>query len=472
MSPGDFSLDARVSDGTNLPAAEAENSKCIEPVVGQVANAIAASDDLRAKAHRLIPGGCHTYAKGDDQYPSNAPAFIVRGAGCRVWDTTGREFIEYGMGLRAVTLGHAYTPIVDAAVRQMRLGTNFNRPSPVEVECAEALLAVVPRADMVKFAKDGSTVVSAAVKLARAHTGRVKVAICADHPFFSYNDWFMVTTGIPGGIPADVAKDTLSFHYNDLAGVERLFERHPGEIACVVLEPARTEEPIDGFLHKLRDLAHRYGALLVLDETITGFRWSTGGGQDVYDIGPDLAVFGKALGNGISVSALTGRREFMELGGLHDTRERVFLLSTTHGAETHSLAAAIKVIEVYRTEDVIGTLYRQGERLAQGVRQMTAALGLGDHFTIAGRPCALLYGTRDADGAASQPFRTLFLQELVKRGVLAPSFVVSYSHTDADIDQTIEAVAGALQVYRRALDEGVERFLVGPSVKPVYRRFS
>ena len=460
-----------VSEGGFPPADVEATATQIEPL-GDLAEARAATEDLRARAHRLIPGGCHTYAKGDDQYPSNAPAFIVRGSGCKVWDTSGREFIEYGMGLRAVTLGHAYAPVVDAAVRQMRLGSNFNRPSPVEVECAEALLAVLPRADMVKFAKDGSAVVSAAVKLARAHTGRVKVAICADHPFFSYNDWFMVTTGIPGGIPADVAKDTLSFHYNDLAGVERLFAEHPGEIACVVLEPARTEEPADGFLHKLRDLAHRHGALFVLDETITGFRWAIGGGQEVYDIAPDLAAFGKALGNGISVSALTGRREIMELGGLHDARERVFLLSTTHGAETHSLAAAIKVIEIYRTEDVIGTLSRQGERLAQGLRQVAASLGLGDYFTVAGRSCALLYGTRDASGAASQPFRTLFLQELVRRGVLAPSFVVSYSHGDADIDRTIEAVAGALEIYRRALDGGIERFLAGPSVKPVYRRFS
>ena len=162
----------------------------------------------------------------------------------------------------------------------------------------------------------------------------------------------------------------------------------------------------------------------------------------------------------------------MELGGLHHDRERVFLLSTTHGAETHSLAAAKAVIDIYRSEDVIGTLYRQGERLASGVRQAVTALGIDNAFTLAGRPCALLYGTRDAEGKPSQEFRTLFLQELIKRGVLAPSFIVSYSHTDGDIDRTIDAVTGALEVYRRALDDGVERFLVGPAVKPVYRRFN
>lgn len=431
-----------------------------------------ATDDLRERAHRAIPGGCHTYAKGDDQYPANAPAFIVRGQGCRVWDRDGREYIEYGMGLRAVTLGHGFQPVVEAAIRQMRLGTNFNRPAPIEVECAEALLGVVTRADMVKFAKDGSTAVSAALKLARAHTGRVKVAICADHPFFSYNDWFMVTTGIPGGIPPGTEADTLTFRYNDLAGVEQLFAHHKDEIACVILEPARTDEPSGNFLERLKTLCQRNGALLVFDETISGFRWAIGGGQDVFDIAPDLAIFGKALGNGFSISALTGKREFMELGGLHHDRERVFLLSTTHGAETHSLAAAKAVIDVYRSEDVIGTLYRQGERLALGVRQAASAAGVDGAFTLAGRPCALLFGTRDADGKPSQEFRTLFLQELIKRGVLAPSFIVSYSHTDMDIDRTVDAVAAALGVYRRALDDGVGKYLVGPAVKPVYRRFN
>jgi len=460
-----------------LSRSEADDSSGVAPgaapsAAGASAVPSEATEQLRERAHCAIPGGCHTYAKGDDQYPSNAPAFIARGQGCRVWDTDGREFIEYGMGLRAVTLGHAYRPVVDAAQRQMQLGANFNRPSPIEVECAEALLGVVPRADMVKFAKDGSTAVSAALKLARAHTGRVKVAICANHPFFSYNDWFMVTTGIPGGIPADVANETLTFRYNDLAGVERLFAEHPDEVACVMLEPARTEEPQGNFLHRLRELAHRHGALFALDETITGFRWAIGGGQEVFDITPDLAVFGKALGNGFSISALAGRREIMDLGGLRHSSERVFLLSTTHGAETHSLAAAAKVIEIYRTEDVIGTLYRRGERLARGVRQAVTSLGLERQFTLAGRPCALLYGTSDAQGKPSQQLRTLFLQELVKRGVLAPSFIVSYSHSDTDIDRTIEAVARALEVYRRALDEGIEQFLVGPSVKPVYRRFN
>jgi len=429
-------------------------------------------ETLQERAHRLIPGGTHTYAKGDDQYPEDAPDFIVRGKGCRVWDRAGKEYIEYGMGLRAVTLGHAYEPVIAAAVAQARLGVNFNRPSLIEVEAAEALLSLLPRVDQVKFAKDGSTVLTAAVKLARAHTGRLKVGVCSDHPFFSYNDWFMVSTGIPGGIPAIRRPETVGFRYNDLASAEKMFAEHPGEIACVMLEPERTSPPVDNFLHKLRDLAHRNGALFIIDEMVTGFRWHNGGAQELYDLEPDLATFGKALGNGFPLSALTGKREFMDLGGLYHDKERVFLLSTTHGAEAMSLAAAIKVIEIYKSEDVCGTLQRRGEQLRNGVMAIVKSMKLDDYITIDGRGCSLIYGTRDQDRKPSQPFRTLFLQQTLHRGLLAPNFIVSYAHSEADIAQTIDAVGESLNVYRKALDEGVEKYLVGRSIKPVYRRFN
>lgn len=425
---------------------------------------------LADEAHRLIPGGCHTYAKGDDQYPANAPRFLARGRGCHVWDTEGRQYIEYGMGLRSVTLGHAYPPVVDAACRQIQLGSNFNRPAPIEVECAQALLSLLPRADMAKFAKDGSTVTTAAVKLARAYTGRDLVAICGDHPFFSYNDWFIGTTPIDSGVlPAERAA-TLTFRYNDLASLESLFDDHPQRIACVMLEAARTEEPRDGFLHKVRDLAHARGALLVLDEMITGFRWHNGGAQEAYQLTPDLACFGKGMANGFSLSALVGRRDVMSLGGLHHDRDRVFLLSTTHGAEYVSLAAALATMEVYRNEPVVARLYEAGERLRSGVEQVATRHGVADHFKLNGRACSLVFATLDGDGRPSQAFRTLFLQELINGGVIAPSFIVSYTHDDDVIDATVEAVERALEVYRQALDGGVERFLKGPSVRPVYRR--
>lgn len=430
------------------------------------------SQTLQQKSHRLIPGGAHTYAKGDDQYPELAPGFLVRGKGCHVWDVDGNQYIEYGMGLRSVTLGHGYEPVVEAAYKQMLLGLNFTRPSPLEVECAEKLLSLITGAEMVKFAKNGSDATTAAVKLARAYTGRDRVAVCADHPFYSTDDWFIGSTPMAAGIPEAIRSLTVKFKYNDLDSVKALLDQYPGQIACLVTEAETTTPPTNQFLHQVQRLCHQNGALFVLDETITGFRWHIGGAQRVYDIVPDLCTFGKAIGNGFALAALAGKREIMELGGLEHHKERVFLLSTTHGAEHHALAAALKVMQIYEEEQVVEYLYRQGERLIRGINQAITATGVEGYFEVIGKPCNLIYATRDPQGERSQPFRTLFLQETIKRGLIMPSLVVSFSHTDDVIDRTIEAIGEALTVYRAALDNGIEQYLVGRSVKPVFRPFN
>jgi len=400
-----------------------------------------------------------------------SPAFLVRGHGCRVWDTDGNEFIEYGMGLRSVTLGHAFAPVVEAVQRYLPLGTNFARPARVEVECAEQFLKLIPSAEMVKFCKDGSSANDAAVRLARAHTGRDMVAICGDHPFFSTSDWFIGATDMPAGIPESTRSLVVKFRYNDLASLESLFDEHAGRIACVVMEAARTEEPRPGYLAGVKALANARGALLVFDEMITGFRWHRHGAQHLYGVTPDLATFGKAMANGFSVSALCGRRDIMRLGGFDHDRERVFVLSTTHGAETHQLAAAIATMRFYEEHPVVETLHARGARLREGYAQAAARHGLTGYVDLVGRDCNLLFTTKDADKRPSQPFRTLFMQEMIKRGVIAPSFVVSYSHSESDIDRTVEAADAALTIYSRALGDGAERHLTGRPVKPVFRRF-
>jgi glutamate-1-semialdehyde 2,1-aminomutase len=324
----------------------------------------------------------------------------------------------------------------------------------------------------VKFAKNGSDATTAAVRLARAVTGRDLVAVCRDHPFFSVDDWFIGISGMPAGVPLSTRAMTLTFRYGDLDGTRQLLETYPGRIACVLLEPATTVEPPPDYFSGLRRLCDEHGVLLVLDEMITGFRLALGGCQDRYGIDPDLSTFGKAMGNGYAVSALVGRQEYMHLGGMDHTQERVFLLSSTHGAETHALAAHIAVVETYREEDVIATLCRCGNRLAEQVSAAAAAAGVADHVRVLGTPANLVHATLDADGERSQAFRTLFLAELLARGVIAPSFVVSAALTDEDIEFTAAVVYEACLVYRKALDEGIDMHLRGRPVKPALRPFA
>ncbi len=427
---------------------------------------------LQKKFHSVIPGGAHTYAKGDDQFPEFMPPYIVRGEGSHVWDADGNEFIEYGSGLRAVSLGHAYKPVIEAASRQMLLGSNYIRPSMNEIECAEMLLSLVEGAEMAKFGKNGSDVNNAAVKVSRAYTGRDLVAICSSHPFYSVDDWFIGSTPMNAGIPKVIQDLTVKFTYNDTKSLENLFNQYPNQIACVILEAEKETAPVNNFLQDVQRLCRQHGAVFILDEMITGFRWHLNGAQKFHGITPDLSTFGKAMSNGFSVSALVGKRDIMRLGGLDHDKERVFLISTTHGAETHALAAAMATMTAYKNEPVVEHLWKQGERLEKGMNKVISDHGLQDNIVILGKPCCLVYGTRDQEKKPSQPFRTLFIQEIMKRGILASSLVVGYSHTDKDIDRTVEAIDGALGVYKKALNEGVEKYLVGKPVKPVFRRLN
>ena len=432
-------------------------------------NSIAANKRLQD----LIPGGAHTYVKGEDQYPEDMAPVISHGSGAHVWDVDGNEYIEYGSGLRAVSLGHAHPKVVEAVRRELDRGSNFVRPSIIELEAAERFLTSVPTAEMVKFTKNGSDATTAAVKLARAVTGRPLVALCSDQAFFSIDDWFIARTPMSAGIPGEIGELTIGFPYGDLAATEELLTQHEGQVACLILEAATQHDPPAGYLEGLRDLAHRHGALLIFDEMITGFRFSAAGAQGLYGVTPDLSTFGKALGNGFAVSALAGRRELMERGGLRDNHERVFLLSTTHGAETHALAAAIATMNVYEEEGISARLHELGDKLAAGVREVAAAAGVHDHVLVRGRASNMVFATLDETLTPSQPYRTLFLRELILGGVIGPSFVVSAALTDEDIARTVEVVAGACAVYREALDTGDPKgWMGGRPVKPVFRRYT
>lgn len=422
--------------------------------------------------HRLIPGGSHTYSKGDDQFPANAPRYLERGDGAYVWDNQDNMFLDWTMGLRTMTLGYGHKGVIEAAIDQMWKGSNFGRPSYIETETAQDIVDLIPCADMVKFAKNGSSVTSAAVKLARAYTGRDKVAMCKDQPFFSYDDWFIGTTPCDNGIPMTERGLSLTFRYNDASTLEKLFSDNPGEIACVILEAAATAHPVEGFLQQIQALCNKNGAVFIIDEMISGFRWHLQGAQTYYGIQPDLTTFGKGIANGFSVSALAGKREIMQLGGLDHDAKRVFLISTTHGAENHGLAAARAAIKVYREEPVIEHLWKIGKALVDGLNEAARNAGISEYFKAGGVECSPTFSCSDKDGAVSLPLRTLFLQEMVRRGVLINYMVPSYAHQISDVDRTIQAASESLVVYAQALDKGYEKLLEGDSIKPVFRPYN
>ncbi len=422
---------------------------------------------------RAIPGGAHTYSRGFDQYPSNAPQILKSGKGAYVYDDTGREYLDYGMALRAVNIGYANERINNAAIEQIKNGNNLTRPSLIELEAAELLIDTIDSVDMVKFTKNGSTATTAAVKLSRAYTGRTLIARCAEQPFFSYDDWFIGSTPLTKGIPQFESDNTKMFNYNNIESLEKLFNDYPNQIACVILEPATTEHPKDNFLHKVKALCHQNGAVFILDEMITGFRWHLKGAQYYYDVEPDLCTFGKAMANGFSVACVAGKREIMELGSIEfEGRERVFLLSTTHGAEMSGLGAFVETVKFLKENDVINYLWEYGRRLIKLMNETAKQYGIEKNFVAGGIECNPYYLTFDNEGQISLGLRTLFSQEMIKNGVMMPWIALSYAHGEKELELTKNALEKTFEIYKKAVDEGYENYLVGDVIKPVFRKFN
>lgn len=425
------------------------------------------------RLNKIIPGGAHTYSRGDDQYPSNAPHIFKRGNGAYLYTPDGIKFLDYGMALRAVTLGYGQEDVAQAAIDQIWNGNNLTRPSTIELEAAELLADLVPSIDMVKFAKNGSNVTTAAVKIARAYTGRKLIARCIEHPFFSFDDWFIGDTPLKKGIPEEFSSLTCNFHYNDINSLGILFDKFPNQIAGVILEPAASVHPINDFLNKVKEMCHKNGSLFILDEMITGFRWHLQGAQVYYNTEPDICTFGKGMANGFSVCALAGKREFMKIGGIKEEgSERVFLTSTTHGAEMCGLGAFVKTVELYKTNNVVDHLWSYGDRLIKGMNEIAAENGIQDFFEANGISCSPNYSTKDSSGNISLVFRTIFSQEMIKNGVLMPWIALSYAHQDNELDFTLNAVRKSLKTYAKALENGPDKYLVGPVIKPVFRTFN
>jgi glutamate-1-semialdehyde 2,1-aminomutase len=427
------------------------------------------------RSHRVIPGGAHTYSKGDDQFPANAPGHIESGEGVEVVARDGRKFLDWTMGLRSVSLGYGIKAVNDAAIAQIHKGNNFGRPSFIETEYAEELLDFLPPyAEMVKYAKNGSNVTTAAVKLARAYTGRDLVALCKDHPFFSFDDWFIGTTPVDSGIPDFEKAGSLTFPYGKIDALEALFDRYPSKLACVIMEAATTAEPPAGYLERVRELCTKHGTVLIIDEMISGFRWHNQGAATHYGITPDLSTFGKGIANGFSFAALVGRRDIMEIGGLRSSKPRVFLLSGTHSAENSAIAAARATLNIFKTEPVVDTMWKIGGAIINGLNSAAREAGVPEsRFKAQGVACNPWYAFYEPDGRPSMALRTLFLQEMTARGVLINYMAPSYSHTMAHVERSVAAARESFVAIKAAIDKGTpDGLLEGDIVRPVFRPYN
>jgi glutamate-1-semialdehyde 2,1-aminomutase len=422
---------------------------------------------------RAIPGGAHTYSRGYDQYPENAPQILERADGAYTYDLKGNKFLDYGMALRAVNLGYANKQINDAAIKQINFGNNLTRASVIELQAAELLIDMIDSVDMVKFTKNGSTATTSAIKLSRAYTKRDLVARCADHAFFSYDDWFIGSTPANLGIVEKDIQNTKMFTYNDIDSLKKIFNTYPDQISCVILEPSVTEHPKDNFLQKVKDLCNKNGAIFILDEMITGFRWHLKGAQHYYGVEPDLCTFGKAMANGFSVAAIAGKREIMQQGSIEfQGTERLFMLSTTHGAEMSGLGAFVETMKFMRANNVIEHLWDYGSNLVSLMNSIAKKFNLEKNFVAGGIDCSPYYLTFDKKGQNSLGLRTLFSQEMVKNGVLMPWIAISYAHGADELKLTKKALENTFEIYRKAVDEGFEKYLIGDVIKPVFRKYN
>ncbi len=422
------------------------------------------SHELLAKAEQLIPGVSQTFSKAPSQIVQGvSPVFLERGKGAYVWDVDGNRFIDYPTSLGPIVLGHDDPDVTEAVVRQVSQGTIFSLSHPIELEVAERIVDAVPCAEMMRFGKNGSDATSAAVRVARAFTGRDVVASCGYH---GWQDWYIGTTTRSIGVPQAVSELTEPFIFNDIASLEAVFAKHNGKVACVIMEPVGVIEPEDGFLQEVAALCKKNGTVLIFDEVLTGFRVAYGGAQERYGVIPDLACFAKAVANGYPLSIVAGRRDIME-------RFDDIFFSFTFGGETVSLAAAKATMDKMKREPVIEHLWKQGSKIQDGYNSLAAEFGIdGVTQCIGLPPRTVCTFANPKTGEDDLVLRSILQQELVRRGVLFLfGFNISYALSDDDVSHTLDALREAMAVLASAInsDDPIE-FLEGPPVQPVFRK--
>lgn len=420
---------------------------------------ISMSDKLYKEALGLIPSVTQTLAKGPGQYIKGiAPKYLKKGKGAHVWDVDGNEYIDFNMGIGPLSLGYAYPEVDNAIIEQLKDGITFSLMHPLEVEVAQMLHRIIPNAESIRYSKSGADVTSAAIRVARAFTGRNKVLCCGYH---GWHDWYIATTDRSRGIPQEVKDLTYTFNYNDIQSV---IDSMDDDVACVILEPVVFETPRDNFLQKLYDICRANGSLLIFDEMWTGFRLALGGAQEYFKIRADLACYSKAVANGMPISILTGRKDIMSLF------EKDVFFYTTFGGEALSLAAVKATVKVLEEKNVPAYLDRQGGRIKAGYNSIAEEFGM-KYTKCMGYNCRTIL-TFDASAGNPLEMKSLVQQELIKRGILWGGFHnMSFSHTDEDVEYTLKAYREVLQILQRAAEENnIKGYLKGEAVEPVFRK--
>jgi glutamate-1-semialdehyde 2,1-aminomutase/spore coat polysaccharide biosynthesis protein SpsF len=443
-------IERNVGFAASLAAEKVDTDRCYD-----------CSQALIERAERVVPLGSQTFSKSRQQFPPGAaPLFVTHGSGGRVYDVDGNEYVDLVGALLPNVLGYR-DPDVDLAIRrQLTRGISFSLATTLEMDLAERLVKHIPCAEMVRYGKNGTDATSAAVRLARAATKRDRLIMLGYH---GWQDWYIGATTRNLGVPAAVSALSHLAPYGDLAAVDALLGKHPGEFAAIILEPTNVAEPAPGYLEGLKELTHRHGALLIFDEIITGFRWSIGGAQARYRVTPDLACFGKAMGNGMPISAVVGRADIMRL------MEDIFF-SGTFGGEALSLAAAIATVDKIERDKVTDRLWEIGAELMKQARSRIAAAGLADIIDLVGSAPWAILTFKDHAKASKEAIKTLFLREMIAAGALLnASHNVCYAHTPTDLGCVLAAYDHALGVLKEMLDRGnVERHLGNQVIRPVF----
>jgi glutamate-1-semialdehyde 2,1-aminomutase len=418
------------------------------------------SDQLLQRALKSIPLASQTFSKSLTQYPIGvSPFFIKEGKGSKVIDVDGNEYIDFVSALGAVTLGYCDEDIDKAVYDQMKSGVIFSLPHTLELHVSEKLIKHIPCAEKVRFAKNGTDATSASIRIARAYTNKEHIAVCGYH---GWQDWYIGSTGRDLGVPNGVKKLTHKFQYNNINSLEILFQEK--EIACVIMEPMNVEYPENNFLEKIKELTHKNNALLIFDETFTGFRYAIGGAQVFFNVIPDMATFGKGMGNGLPISAVVGSNKIMKVV------EDIFF-SGTFGGETLSLAAANAVINKFEERQVIKHLFETGKYLLEQLNGLIADGGLGDIFSTSGHPSWSFLNIKEQEKYSVFEIKTFFLQESFKRKILSLGFHnISFSHTKQDVDSLIAMYSEVLpmiklHIYNEELLENIHGQILEPLFK-------